>query len=71
MCDEMILVALNCDFLGGKGAEITEPEKEFYLESDDPEYKILGFMDKPIEYDKEDKVVIVDYKTSKEKLTDS
>lgn len=71
MCDEMILVALNCDFLGGKGAEITEPEKEFYLESDDPKYKILGFMDKPIEYEKEEKVVIVDYKTSKEKLTDS
>ena len=29
MCDEMILVALNCDFLGGRGAKITEPEKNF------------------------------------------
>ena len=28
MCDEMILVALNCDFLGSRGAKITEPEKE-------------------------------------------
>ena len=27
MCDEMILVALNCDFLGERGGEITEPEK--------------------------------------------
>ena len=69
MCDEMILVALKCDFLGEKGGEINEPEKEFLLESKDPEYRILGFMDKPIEYKKDKKVVIVDYKTSKQKFT--
>jgi hypothetical protein len=70
MCDNMILVALNCDFLGKKGGEVNEPEKEFFLENDNPEYKILGFMDKPVEYKKDKKVVIVDYKTSKQKFTE-
>jgi len=68
MCDEMIVVALNCDFLGSKGAKIDKPEEQFLLESESPEYKIMGFIDKPIQYPKEDRVVIVDYKTSKVKF---
>jgi len=68
LCDQMILVGLNCDFLGGKGAEINSPEKEFLLESENPKYKIRGFIDKPIEYKKQKKLRIVDYKTSKAKF---
>ncbi len=71
MCDEMIVVGLSCDFLGGKGAKIEEPEKEFTLESESPKYKILGFIDKPVQYPKSKKLKIVDYKTSREKFTDS
>lgn len=70
LCDQMILVGLNCDFLGGKGAEINSPEKEFLLESKNPEYKIKGFIDKPIEYKKQKKLSIVDYKTSKSKFVE-
>ena len=65
LCEEMILVGLDNDFYGSKGA-VNSPEKEFLLESSDPEYKIRGFIDKPIEYDK--KVKIVDYKSSKNKF---
>lgn len=68
LCDEMILVGLNCDFLGGKGAEINYPEKEFLIESESPKYKIRGFIDKPIEYKGKKKLRIVDYKTSKNKF---
>lgn len=71
MCDEMILVGLKCDFLGQEGGEINEPEKEFFLENEDPEYKLLGFMDKPVEYKDDKKVVIVDYKSSKQKFSKS
>ena len=69
MCDEMILVALNCDFLGKdiKG-KVKEPEKEFLLESKSPKFKIRGFIDKPVEYDAG--VKMVDYKTSKQKFTE-
>ena len=65
LCEEMILVGLDNDFYGSKGA-VNSPEKEFLLENDDPKYKIRGFIDKPIEYDK--KVKIVDYKSSKNKF---
>ena len=68
MCDEMILVALNCDFLGGRGAKITEPEKKFLLNSSEPKYKVLGYMDKPAAYKKGKKLIIIDYKTSKVKF---
>ena len=65
LCEEMILVGLDNDFYGAKGA-VNSPEKEFLLESESPKYKIRGFIDKPIEYDK--KVKIVDYKSSKNKF---
>jgi hypothetical protein len=69
MCDEMILVALNCDFLGkDMGGKIKEPEKEFLLESENPKFKIRGFIDKPVEY--KTGVKMVDYKTSKQKFTE-
>ena len=61
LMDNMILVGLKNDFLG-EGGEIRDPEYEFLLESEDPKYKIRGFMDKPIHY--EDKLKIVDYKSS-------
>ena len=65
MCDEFILCGLNLDFLGKdiKG-KIKEPEKEFLLESENPKFKIRGYIDKPIEF--KDGVKMVDYKTSKD-----
>ena len=71
MCNDMILVGLHCNFLGGKNATIKEPEKEFLIENDDPKYTIYGFMDKPVEYPKEKRIKIVDYKTSKSKFCEA
>jgi hypothetical protein len=65
LCEEMILVGLDNDFYGAKG-EVNSPEKEFLLESESPKYKIRGFIDKPVEYNK--KLKIVDYKSSKSKF---
>ncbi len=65
LMDQMILVGLNNDFFGARG-EIKAPEYEFLLESEEPKYKIRGFMDKPIHYKK--KLKIVDYKSSKYKF---
>lgn len=65
LMDEMILVGLKNDFFGSRG-EIKDPEYEFLIESEDPKYKIRGFMDKPIHYKK--KLKIVDYKSSKYKF---
>jgi ATP-dependent helicase/DNAse subunit B len=65
LCEEMIVVGLGNDFYGKKGV-VTSPEKEFLLESEKPKYKIRGFIDKPIEYEK--KLKIVDYKSSKNKF---
>lgn len=68
MIDEMILVGLKNDFFGGKGGRIDKPEQEFNIENESPEYKIRGFIDKPILYDKKKTVKIVDYKSSKYKF---
>tara|TARA_R110000751_G_scaffold55_7_gene254 strand:+ start:721 stop:1722 length:1002 start_codon:yes stop_codon:yes gene_type:complete len=67
MCEEMILVGLDNDFYGSKGV-VNSPEKEFLIENKKPEYKIRGFMDKPIEYAR--KLKIVDYKSSKSKFNE-
>ena len=67
LCNKMILVGLKNDFFG-EGGKIQEPELKFVLENDDPEYKIMGYIDKPIKYTKEGKVKIVDYKSSKRKF---
>lgn len=66
MCDEMILVGLKNDYLGGKGVKKIDPELEFTIENESPKYNIRGFIDKFIEYN--DKLEIHDYKSSKEKF---
>lgn len=67
LVDDMIVVGLNCDFFGA-GGKVDKPEHEFLLENKDPEYKIRGFIDKPIVYKKGKKIKIVDYKSSKYKF---
>tara|TARA_R100000315_G_scaffold48150_1_gene22587 strand:+ start:5951 stop:6943 length:993 start_codon:yes stop_codon:yes gene_type:complete len=67
LVDDMIVVGLNCDFFGW-GGKVDKPEHEFLLENKDPEYKIRGFIDKPIVYKKGKKIKIVDYKSSKYKF---
>ena len=67
LVDDMIVVGLNCDFFG-RGGKVDNPELEFLLDSKDPEYKIRGFIDKPIVYKKGKKIKIVDYKSSKYKF---
>jgi hypothetical protein len=70
LCDNMIIVALNLDFSGGKGAKIDNPEEEFLIDSKSPRYKMMGYIDKPIQYKKEGRVKIVDYKTNKNKFVE-
>ena len=65
MCKEMIVVCLKNDFYAA-GGKIGEPELEFLLEKENPTYKVMGFMDKPVLY--KNKVKIIDYKTSKYKF---
>jgi len=67
LCNKMILVGLQSDFFG-KGGRVQEPEIAFTLESDDPKFKIRGFIDKAIKYTKDKSVKIVDYKSSKYKF---
>jgi len=67
LVDDMIVVGLNCDFFGW-GGKVDKPELEFLLENKDPEYKIRGFIDKPIVYKRGKKIKIVDYKSSKYKF---
>ncbi len=68
MISDMVMVGLQIDFFGAKGAKIDKPEQEFSIESKKPAYKIRGYIDKPIKYDKDKKVKIIDYKSSKYKL---
>lgn len=69
MCDAMILVGLNQDFFGeDSGGVVESGEVEFLLESEDPKYKVLGFIDKPIVYKDGKEIKVVDYKTSKSKF---
>jgi hypothetical protein len=64
---DMIMVGLKYDFFGS-GGKVDSPEFEFLLESDDPKYKIRGFIDKPVVYKRGKKIKIVDYKSSKYKF---
>ena len=64
---DMIMVGLKYDFFG-RGGKVDNPEFEFLLESKNPEYKIRGFIDKPIAYKRGKKIKIVDYKSSKYKF---
>ena len=63
----LILVALQYDFLG-KGGKNLDPEFKFEIHNEDPEYNVLGFIDKATVYKKENKILITDYKTSKAKF---
>tara|TARA_Y100000004_G_scaffold24239_1_gene24466 strand:- start:442 stop:1473 length:1032 start_codon:yes stop_codon:yes gene_type:complete len=65
LCDQMILVGLNEDFLG-KGGSHPIAETDFKLENDD--YSILGFIDKTVFYKRGTQAIITDYKTSKRKF---
>ena len=67
LIDKMILVGLNADFYG-KDGKLGEPEIEFNITSEDPKYKIKGFMDKLIFYEKDKTIKIVDYKSSKSRF---
>lgn len=67
ICDS-ILVGLKYDFFfDEEGAEIDyeNVERKFLIESDDPEYRLVGLIDKPAI--KDNKFIIVDYKSSQSK----
>jgi len=66
LCDAMIVVGLQNDFIG-EGGKMEGVEERFLLENEEPEYKVMGFIDKLIKYTK-GKVKIVDYKSSKYKF---
>ncbi|MBC8395270.1 MAG: PD-(D/E)XK nuclease family protein [Bacteroidetes bacterium] len=68
MISEMVMVGLHIDFFGGEGASIDKPEQEFSIENKNPAYKIRGYIDKPIKYEKDGTVKIIDYKSSKYKF---
>jgi hypothetical protein len=67
LCNEMIYVGLNTDFLCG-GGDLQDPEYRFELESNNPDYKALGFIDKISLHHSEDTIKITDYKSSKRKF---
>jgi hypothetical protein len=70
MVNDMILVGLRTDFFGLEGKEqgfLGEPEYRFEIISDDPKYRIRGYIDKIVFY-KKGRIKIVDYKSSKQKF---
>ena len=71
LIEVMIVVGLETDFYGGSGVKILDPEFEFKIVNEEPEYNILGFIDKVFLYPKGEEVIITDYKTSKEKFKGS
>ena len=62
-----ILVALQYDFFG-KGGVNEDPEFKFEFNNEEPKYNLLGFIDKATIYKKDKKILITDYKTSKQKF---
>ena len=66
LCDKMIVVGLQYDFFGPKGSKVIGIEEKFLLDKTDPTYKAMGFIDKVVR--KENKIKIVDYKSSKYKF---
>ena len=72
LCNKMILVGLKNDFFGKEdGGRVVNAEQKFVIENEDPKYKIMGFMDKPVSYSKSKTIKIVDYKSSKNKFCNS
>lgn len=68
LCMDMVLVGLKFDF-HCEGSDLGDPELRFEYYNENPEYKIMGFIDKYAIYDDEEKTVrIVDYKSSKAKF---
>lgn len=65
LCDQMILVGLNHDFLGARGS-VPIPEQDFKIDGE--RYKIRGFIDKSVFYNGGKELEITDYKTSKRKF---
>lgn len=68
LIESFIQVGLKSDFLC-EGWNLKEPEKKFEIESIDPEYKILGYIDKHAISPCSSICRIDDYKTSKQKFT--
>ena len=66
LCDKMIVVGLQYDFFGPEDSEIVGIEERFLLDKSEPTYKAMGFIDKIVK--KDDKIRIVDYKSSKYKF---
>ena len=67
LCGEMIMTGLKSDFFC-EGGELLDPEYYFNLDSKDPEYKALGYIDKAALYKDDGIVKITDYKSSKSKF---
>ncbi len=66
MCVDMVYVGLNADFFG-EGGKADKPEIKFVIKNKDPEYEIMGYIDKKIKF--KDKIKIVDYKSTKRKMS--
>ena len=65
MIKDMVLVGLKFDFYC-EGSDLGDPELRFEIYNENPEYRIMGFIDKYAIYDEEEKTVkIIDYKSSK------
>ena len=65
--NKMVLVGLKEDFFV-KGGKLLEPEFQFDIENEKPKYRIFGFIDKIAQFKKENKIEIIDYKSSKAKF---
>jgi len=63
---KFIIAGLSLDFYCD-GGELQDPELKFDIINKEPRYRILGFMDKVCIY--QNKVRIIDYKTSKKKFS--
>ena len=68
LCDKMIVVGLQNEFLGKEDDVITGIEEKFIIKNEDPTYKIIGYMDKLVSTEETGKLKIVDYKSSKYKF---
>jgi hypothetical protein len=67
MIKDMIWVGINNDFFG-EGGKVGNPETEFEIVNENPKYRIKGFIDKYVSYNKGNSIKIVDYKSSKSKF---
>jgi hypothetical protein len=70
MIDAMALTALRHDFLC-EGFQVESAEQYFFFSSISPRYTIKGYIDKVVYDQKTNTLIIIDYKTSKAKKTDS